>query len=332
MAEPKGVSGISGAIGYAAEASWGTSKAPEKWMEFLPGETLQRQQTFMRSAGIKAGRMFQTGSRTTPTTRSAGGNLSFEVGNQGMGAWFNLLHGETVTPTKTLTETYTQVHKIGTTDPYEKSMTIVKAAPKTSGGTVDSYCYEGSIASQAEFAIATSGYMIANYQIDAKDESQAQKIGTVTYPTKVETFNFTQCEVKLEGTKLESMRDIKVTFAKPTDTNRFFLGSATRAQPLTNAFNTIKVDLTSDYTDNTLYKYFEKTETKKLELLLKGAKFSTDASYFELKFVFPLARFEGDSPNIKDLGVLQQTIPLMIEDNGTEPPCTLTYVSTDKEL
>jgi hypothetical protein len=328
----EGVTGISGAIGYAPETTWGTSVAPSKWMEFLAGETLGRKQNYQRSAGIKAGRTFATGGRTAATTRTAGGNLGFEFPTKGAGAWLNLLHGLEVTPAKTLTETYTQVHKFGTSDPYKKSMTIVKAAPKTAGGVVDSYCYSGSILNSLELALATNGYLVARANIDAKDEDQTQTIGTVSYPTGVENFTFVQAEILINSVKQEFLRDMKVVFNKPTDTSRFMLGSATRLQPVTNAFNDIKIDFTADYNAKTLYEFFKEATTKKVEINIVGNAMAVDVTKFELKLVFPMCRFEGDSPNISDLGPLKQTIPLMVEDNGTEPPCTATYVSTDSAL
>jgi hypothetical protein len=328
----EGNTGISGALGYALETEWGVSKAPAKWAEFLPGETLGRTQNYQRSGGIKAGRTFATGTRTIATTRTAGGNLGMEVPNKGFGPFLNLLHGKTVTPAKTLTETYTQVHEIGTTDPFNKSLTLVKAAPKTLGGVVDSYCYAGSILDSLTFDMAISGFLTAQGAWQAKDENTEQTIGTVTYPTGLENFSFVQTVLKVNAVEQKYAKNVKVTFAKPTDGSRFALGSATRLQPLTNAFNSIKVDLEVDYTDKTLYEFFAKGEAKEVELAFVGNKMTTDATKFELKFVFPFARFEGDSPNIKDLGGLVQTIPLMVEDNTSAPPCTATYVSTDVTL
>lgn len=334
----EGVSGISGAIGYAPESAWGTSVAPTKWTEFLAGESLGRKQTFIRSQGIKAGRVFTTGSRTAATTRTAGGNLSIEVGNQSFGFWLNLLHGETVeAPATNWLEEETKVvqkqtHKIGTTDPYKKSATIVKAAPKTTGGTVDSYCYSGSILNSMELVMATNGMLVANMNVDAKDEDQTQSIGAVSYPTGIENFNFTQSTIEINSVAQAQLRDMKITFNKPTDTARFMLGSATRLQPFTNAFNDIKVEFTADYESKTLYEFFKEAATKKVVIKLVGAKIGASAGKFELEFTFPMARFEGDSPNIVDLGALRENIPLMIEDNGSEPPCTVVYKSSDKTL
>jgi hypothetical protein len=332
----EGNSGISGALGYATETEWGVSKAPGKWTEILQGETLQRQQTYQRSAGIKAGRTFATGTRTVATTHGAGGNLPLEVPNKGFGAFLNLLHGEKVEGEtlfkKTLTETYTQIHKIGTTDPFNKSLTLVKAAPKVGGGVVDSYCYPGAIFDSITFDMAISGFLTAQCAVQAKDENSEQSIGTVSYPSSPENFNFTQTILKVNSVEQKFAKSIKATFSKPTDGGRFALGSATRLQPLTNAFSSIKLDLEVDYTDQTLYEFFKKGEAKSVEISFVGNKMPTDVTKFELKFVFPFARFEGDSPNIKDLGPLTQTIPLMVEDNTSEAPCTATYVSSDSAL
>lgn len=330
----EGVTGISGAVGFAPETTWGTAVAPTKWMPFMPGETLGRQQTFIRSSAIRAGRMFTLGGLTAPTTRGAGGGVSFEVGNQGFGQFLNLLGGETeasLKPVKEAGGAYKQVHKIGTADPYKKSLTVVKAAPKTEGGVVPSYCYPGAILSQLELSLAASGFLVANATVSAKDENTEQTIGTVAYPTGLESFNFTQCVFKVATVEQKFIRDFKLTIAKPTDDARFFLGSATRAQPLTNGFSSIKLDLTSDFNNDTLYKMFEKTETKAVEITFTGGV-AAGAEKFELKFAMPMCRFEGDSPNISDMGPLKQTIPLFVEDNGTEAPLTVTYVSTDVAL
>ena len=331
----EGVTGISAAFGFATEAeTWGTSVAPAKWLPFMPGESLSRQQTFIRSSAIRAGRMFTLGGLTTGTTRGAGGNISFEVGNKGFGQFLNLLGGETeasLKPVKEAGGAYKQIHKIGTADPYKKSLTLVKAAPKTEGGVVPSYCYPGSILSQLELSVAASGFLVANATVSAKDENQEQTIGTVSYPSGLESFNFTQCVVKVATVEQKFIRSFKLTFAKPTDDSRFFLGTATRAQPLTNGFNTIKLDLETDFNNDTLYKKFEKIETAAVEITFTGAV-AAGSEKFELKLAMPVARFEGDSPNVSDLGPLKQTIPLMIEDNGSEAPLTATYVSTDIAL
>jgi hypothetical protein len=328
----EGNTGISGALGYAIESTWGTSVAPAKWTEFVAGETLGRKQNYQRSAGIKAGRTFATGTRTVATTRTAEGSVGLEVANKGFGPFLNMLHGKTVTPAKTLTETYTQVHEIGTTDPFNKSLTLVKGTPFVAGGTVDSFCYPGAIFDSIGFDMAVSGFLVAQCAVQAKDENSEQTIGAVTYPTGLENFNFTQVVVKINSVEQKFMKNVKMTFSKPTDGSRFVLGSATRLQPLTNAFNSIKLDLECDYASRVLYEFFAKGEAKEVEVSFVGNKMTTDVTKFELKFLFPFARFEGDSPNIKDLGPVQQTIPLMVEDNTSVPPCTATYVSTDVTL
>lgn len=327
----EGNTGISGALGFATESVWGTSIAPKKWAEFLPGETLGRKQNYQRSAGIKAGRTFATGTRTTATTRTAGGALSMEVPTQGFLDFLNLLTEETVTPVKVgATTVYKSVVKIGTGDPFKKSMTLVKATPKTEGGVVDSYCYPGSILNQMTLDMAVNGFLTAALDIDSKDEDSSQTIGTVAYPASPENFSFVNTVVKINSVEQKFLRSLKITIAKPTDGARFPLGSALRNQPLTNAFSSIKLDIQGEYNNNTLYKFFEKSEAKTVEVTFTAG--SVEATALELKLLFPMCRFEGDSPNIADLGPLMQTLPLMVEDNTSEAPCTATYVSLEKDV
>jgi len=310
------------------ESVWGTSVAPAAWTEWLPGESMGRKQNYVTSNSMGNNQLFARSTRTAATTRKAEGAIPIEVPNKGFSSFLNLLHGKTVTPKKEVENAYVHTHEIGTTDPYKKSLTVVKAAPKVEGGTVDSYCYPGFILNSMDFALATNGILLCTLNANAKDEDQSQSIGTVAYPASVENYNFVQCVVKIGGAEQKFLRDFKLNIAKPTDTNRAFLGSATMAQPLTNAFSTGMLELTADYSNNTLYKMFEKNETKLVEILFTGAV-AAGSEKFTLEFKIPVARFEGDSPNVENLGPLGQKIPLKIEYNGTEPPITIVYKTLD---
>lgn len=332
----EGNTGISAALGYASEAEvWGTSKAPSKWTPMYPGESLKRDQKYMADNSIRAGRTFPLGSLTLPTTRRGIGAISFPVMNQGFGAWLNLLSGQTeaeLKPVKIGAGTaYKQVHKIGTKDAYKKSMTVVKAAPKREGGVVPSYCYPGAMPTAFELSVATNGYLVANASMIAKDENQEQTIGEVAYPAAVTAYGFTECVVKIATVQQNFFSSLKLAFALPKVEEAVFLGSSTLQQPLTSGLSNVMLTFDADFVNDTLYKMFEKNESKAVEIKLTGGV-ASEANNFELKLDMPMCRFEGDSPNIVDMGPVKQTIPLKVEDNGSEAPVTATYVSTDSAL
>jgi Phage tail tube protein len=178
--------------------------------------------------------------------------------------------------------------------------------------------------------MAVNGFLTASLDLDSKDEDSSQTIGTVAYPASPENFSFVNTVVKINSVEQKFLRSLKITIAKPTDGGRFPLGSALRNQPLTNAFSSIKLDIQGEYNNNTLYKFFEKAEAKTVEVTFTAG--SVEATALELKLLFPMCRFEGDSPNIADLGPLMQSLPLMVEDNTSEAPCTATYVSLEKDV
>jgi hypothetical protein len=321
--------GLGAQIGLAAEATYGTYKAPNRFFEFT-SEGLNLSRGFVLSSQLRAGRMYQSATRRTATTRSASGPVAFEVPSAGFGPWLNLIHGETVVPAKEgATSMYKQVHNIGTTDPFQKSATVQVGRPNTAG-TVDPYSFPGSIATALEFSLQTGGLLECTATLDNRNEVTSEALATASYPTGLESFNFVQAKVKVGGSELTEARGVTITLNGPRDTSRFYLGAELKAVPLTNAFNGAALSLTVDYGGSTLYNFFAKAETPAVEVIIQGV--AVEAIKKELKFVFAACGLDGDSPNVSGPGILGQTIPIVVLDNATNPPVVATYVSADSTL
>lgn len=322
-------SGLGAQVGVAAEATYGTFKTPNRFFEFS-SEGLNLSRGFILSQGLRAGRMYQSSTRRTATTRSASGPVAFETPTAGLGPWLNLLHGETVTPVKEgATTMYKQTHNIGTTDPFTKSITLQVGKPNTAG-TVDPYSYPGTIATALEFAIQTGSNMTTTVTTDNRDEVTSEALAVASYPTGLESFNFTQVKVKVNSVELAECRGATVTLNGPRDTSRYYLGAVQKAVPLTNAYNGAAVSLNVDYGGQTLYNIFAKAEIVPVEIIAQGA--AVEAIKKELKFVCAACGLDGDSPNVPGPAVLTQTVPVVVLDNNTNPPVVATYVSADSAL
>jgi hypothetical protein len=321
--------GLGAQIGLAAEASYGTFKAPNRFFEFT-SEGLNLSRGFVMSSQLRGGRMYQSAPRRTATTRSASGPVAFEVPTAGFGPWLNLMHGETVAPAKEgATTMFKQVHNIGTTDPFQKSVTLQVGRPNTAG-TVDPYSFPGSIATALEFSQQAGGLLECTATMDNRDEITAEALASASYPTGLESFNATQIKVKVAGVELAEARGLTLTLNGPRDTSRFYLGAERKAVPLTNAYNGAAVSLTVDYGGQTLYNFFAKAETPTVEIIAQGV--AVEAIKKELKFVCAACGLDGDSPNVGGPGILAQTVPIVVLDNGTNPPVVATYVSADSAL
>lgn len=322
--------GLGSQFGLAAETTYGTYVAPNRWMEYLPGETMKRTQNFLRPAGLAAGIQVARGKRTAGTSRMAGGGMSLEVPDGAFGPILNLLHGETVTPVQIeATKIYKQVHNLGTTDPSKKSVTLQLGKPNLAG-EVKPFSYPGSILTSLQFDCSVDNYLTAAPTWDSQDEVTAEALGTYAPPAGISGLHWLNAVVRVNAAEQKFVRGFSLKLDKPAETNRFYLGGPLKAQPLTNAFAQYQLTLNVDYADQTLYEFFKKAEATKVEITITGR--TVEAKKTEIKFLIEEARFEGDSPNVANLGVLQQQIPLMGEYDGTHPPVIITYQSEDTAL
>jgi hypothetical protein len=327
---PTFTGGLGGQLMLATETTYATPVTPNRTFEFKEGETFALARPKLASAQIAAGRAYQSSSRTIPTTRAGAGAVSMEVPNQGFGTLLNLLHGEAVTPVKEgATNIYKQVHNIGTTDSFKKSATVQFGKP-TVEGVVSPYTYPGAVLLGVDFSVAVDAWLMAALTFDTNDELTATALATAAYPTALEGFSFLTCKASINGVEQKLARSLSFKLDTPKDTSRYYLGAEKKAAPLKNALDAGSGTITVDYKDTTLYKIFEEGKTVPIEITFVGA--TVEAIVTELKFKFEACKLEGDSPNIASLGELQQQIPFKIEDNRTNPPAVVTYVSKDKEL
>src|SRR4051794_18533435 len=109
-------SGVAAQVGVAAETTVGTYVAPATFYPFTQ-EDLSLEKEYIRTKGLRAGLLAQSGALHVATTRSAAGTVEMDFLTKGMGKLLNLLHGSTVTPTQIASTTaYRQTHPVGLTD------------------------------------------------------------------------------------------------------------------------------------------------------------------------------------------------------------------------
>ena len=189
-------SGLSSQCMFKKETVYGTRVVPTIGYEF-ESEGGARQQKYLESRQLRAGRFFQSGSRRVLTTRDAQLSLNGEVPNKDFGSIVDLLHGNAVTPViNGATTAYTQTHNL-TGDP-TKSATIQVGKPDT-GGTVRPFDYTGCMVNQFALSCAVDDWLKFALTCDAQDEDTAQTLATAAYPTALEGFHFQQATVTVNG-------------------------------------------------------------------------------------------------------------------------------------
>jgi hypothetical protein len=323
-------SGLGSQAGLAAESTYGTVVTPNRFVEYAT-EGMKLSRAFLTSQGLRAGRMYQSSSRRSPTTRSAAGPLSLEFPAQGGGPILNLFHGATVVPVKQgATSAYLQTHPIGATDPFLKSVTLQIGKPQDNG-TVEPFIYPGTVATAVEFSCQTGGFLETNLTLDSQDENNETSLAVASYPSGQHSFNFTQCKITVNGVELTQARGVTLTLNTPKDTGRFYLGSTKKAVPLTNAYNGASLSITQDYGSNTLYELFAAGSIVPVVVSFVGPVIAS-TFHEELTFTMAAVGLDGDSPVVSGPAVLQQQIPFVVLDDGTDVPVVATYMSTDVTL
>lgn len=331
-------SGLSSQVGVKKETvAYGTRAVPTQFWEF-ESEGGVRQQKYLESHQLRAGRFFQSAPRRVLTTHDAQVALAGEFPNKGGGFLLDLLHGNAVTPVVNgATTAFTQTHNL-TGDP-NKSATIQVGKPDTGGaatsGTVRPFDYTGCMVTAAAFSCAVDDWLKFNYTFDAQDEDTSQTLATASYPTALEGFHFQQATVTVNGvvqnlTTGSLVRSVGLDLSLPRATERYGLRSnALKAKPILNDYTPGSGSLGYEFTDMTQYGLF--TVGTKVPIIIDFTSTSLAGTGFPFKLTFTIAsaQFTGTTPVVAGPDILSFDAPFSILDDGTNPPIVVTYTSTD---
>lgn len=326
-------SGISSQVGVKKETTYGTRVAPTQFWEF-ESEGGQRQQKYLESRQLRAGRFFQSSSRRALTTHDAQVTLAGEFPNKGGGFLLDLLHGNSVTPVQqTTTTAYLQTHNV-TGDP-NKSATIQVGKP-SANGTVNPFDYVGCMVTSANFACAIDDWLKFNFTFDAQDEQTNQTLATASYPTALESFHFEQCSVSVNGVTQDLattgalVKGFSLDLSLPRATERYGLRStALKAKPILNDYTPGSGSLSFEFDDMTQYGLFTAGTKVPVVITFTSSSLAGTGNPFALTFTMSSCQFTGTTPAVGGPDILSFDAPFSILDDGTNPPVAITYMSTD---
>jgi hypothetical protein len=327
-------SGLGASLGLAKETTYGTVVTPNRFFEF-DSESLALDPTYFDPVGLRSNRLFAPSSRMRKTTRQAGGGTTLDAPTKQFGAVFDLMHGLAVTPVQqAATPAYLQTHAVGTSQP-NKSATI--QIDKPTAQAVDTpFTYPGSILTTAAFSMDNGGSLKAALTWDCQDEltpystPTGPSLTTPAYAAGSTVWDSTQvAAVTLNGTPVASVQSLTVTWTQPFKEDRFFLGSgAVKQKPIPNGIPTLAGSMSAEWYDQSAYQLFLSGGIVGVVFDFQGA---TIASTYkeQIKFDMPAVQVRGESPQVGGPDVLDQTIPFTVGDNGTNPPLSISYMSTD---
>lgn len=317
-------SGLASSVGIKKEAvAYATRAVPTEFYEF-ESEGGVRQQKYLESRQLRAGRFFQSGSRRVLTTRDAQVTLNGEVPNKGFGSIVDLLHGNTVTPViQGATTAYLQTHNhIG--DP-TKSATVQVGKPDT-GGTVRPFEYTGCMITQFALSCAVDDWLKFAVTMDAADEDTAQTLATPSYPPALEGFHFQQATVTVNGvvqnlTTGSLVKSLSLDLGLPRATERYGLRStALKAKPILNDYTPGSGSIGYEFTDLVQYGLFQAGTKCPVIFDFVSTTLAGVGFPFRITVTIAQAQFTGTTPAVSGPDILAFEAPFMILDDGTNPP------------
>jgi hypothetical protein len=322
-------SSLAGQIGYVAETTYGTRVVPTRFLE-LEDDSLSfdigrdEAHGLRASSGTASGRIQRT-DRVTAGKKSGGGSVTHLIGNKGMGLLFkHALGAVTITSPTTLSRKH--AHTLA--DPFGLSLTTQVGRPDV-GGTVRVFEYEGCAVTGWEIVQELDDYARWTMDLDAEDETTSQSLAAASFPASESKFHWTQLVVSVGGSAVNCQR-YRIRGETALKTDRYFVGSALKKQPILNAMTQITGEFDMELEDLTQYgRYTGLTQGVAVVATWTGAIID-GAQPFSLVVTVDEARFDGATPNLDGDGdVISYTIPFTANYDGSAEPLLLDFYTTD---
>lgn len=317
--------GLDGQVGAKKETGgYGVRAVPNQFFLF-DNEAISLDNMRTTLASIGAGNLVQKSALSVVTGKDPSGTLAGPVLNQGHGLFFDLLHGNTVTPVQQgATTAYLQTHNIGQT-PITKSLTLQVGRPSTDG-TINPFDYLGGIITAFQFSIDTGGVLTFQYTFVFQDEQTNQTLAVKSIQTGIAPYNHLQCALKFDGTMVADIYSATISGTLPARTDRRPLNaSGLRNQPLTNGLFDITGSLNGEYRNNTNYGRYTGDTRATVVLEATGAQISGAYNYL-CRFTLDTVSFEGATPNVGGPDMVMQDLPIRALAGASNPPLKIEYM------
>ena len=168
-------------VGFKKESTYGTKVTVDRFLEFLPDESLDYEWQVINSKGLKVSNTgVARSSRRVRTTSQGSGDVEFELVTKGMGTLFEALMGSG-TSTLVSGSTYQQNFTLASALP---SLTIQKGLVLAdSGGTRNQYTFAGCVSTGFEINVPNADYATVKTSWDLRSFDTSTAYASPSYAT-----------------------------------------------------------------------------------------------------------------------------------------------------
>jgi hypothetical protein len=325
-------SGLDAQIGVGVESTYGTRVAPTTFLPF-ESESLTLSKSYIENQPLMAGVMVQPTGYHVSSTRAAEGSIELQYFDRGMGKFLNLLTGATVATVTPGGATTARTHTfpIGLESPVGKSLSIQVGRPDTAG-TVRPFDYVGCKVTEAVISIESGEAATLSLNVDARDETTNQTLGTATYSAAARPFGFQNWAITLAGSPHVRCRSLTITIPLNMATDRYHLGnSGVKDEPLLNAQSDITANATFEFSSLADHTRFVNESTVALVATATNGLIEGAFNY-KSEITIPAAKQISSGPTVGGPDLLTVDAEFKALYNGTNAPLTIVNTSTDTAL
>ena len=327
--------GLRTAVGTGEESVYGTPVAIDRRMEIV-SESLQRQNTILQSAGI-SGRpvTMRRGARRVISARMGSGDLVMELATNGMGRFFEHMLGSTPgAPTQQeATTAFLQTHEFGSLT--GKALTVQKSLRDGAGTEIEVFTFHGCKVGSWEITCTVDAIPQLTLTLDAEDvdtSTASTALLALDEPTGG-VFTFLGGALTVAGSPVARVLEATISGDNALKTDSFFIGSGgLKAEPEVTDFRSVTGSLRAEFTDPALfYDRFTADTGVALELTFTGENIETTYDE-EIVITVPQVHFTGETPTVGGPELVENPAPFEASYDDTNPPITITYMSTDEDV
>lgn len=319
---------ITAQLGVKEESTYGTAVTVDSFFEFNT-ESIKAQQGRVESKGHRKSQLVARSDRFMPYAIGAAGSIELDVPTKGFGKFLKWALGSVSTGSIT-DSNYTHTFTLASTLP---SFTA-QFARALNDATATPWTYAGCKVTSLELMIDRLGKLVATIEVDAQAEENSTSLATASYTASTDVFSWAggSCTIAASSAEIDSFR-VKITNPLRTDKHRI-RGSVLKKEPTRNDLATVEWSLVVDHTAMTNYNRF-KSATRSGALAAIVATFDGPVAHAgstlpRLEITLPAARFDtADGHNVTDWQELTGSFSGVAMDNGSDPPVTITYRTTD---
>lgn len=305
-------------LGYGVETTWGTAVAASVFNE-VTEESIKLDQKRIWKPTL--GSVSQ--SKSVRGKRKVSGGFKMPAIYSGMDTLIKNIMGSVSSAQISTTTVYRHTHSLSAALPV--GLSVVANRDATGIGGTSCFKYAGCQLSKMTLSQGLENFLEAGFELEGQEETLVSK-PTPTFPTfygidyeQVGTFT-------IGGTSIPAQM-VELTIENPLNSDRHKLGTRLRTGLERSSQRKISGKMELEFQDLTLYNFYRSLNTAGALSIIWTGPVAANATPYTFEIAATNVFVQGDTPNVKDSGIIKQTVPFeLTADAGAEGSELIIYV------